>query len=97
MKDEDDFDKEERQFENDKKEGFYQPDQNPENEVESIRKSGLAYGAVTALVGSILIFLALGWITDKYFQISPWGIVTGIIFGAIIGFYQFMRISSQLD
>lgn len=89
-------DKEEKEFEQDKKDGFYQPDLNPESDAESNRKSGLAYGGVIALVGSILIFLGIGWAIDSAFQISPWGIVIGIILGSIIGFYQFIRISSQI-
>jgi F0F1-type ATP synthase assembly protein I len=47
------------------------------------------------LVGAILLFLAIGWAVDKYFNSSPWGIVIGIIFGAIVGFYQFVRLTSQ--
>ena len=83
------------EFEKDKKNGFYQPDTNPESEAESIRKSGLVYGAVISLVGSILVFMGIGWAIDKYLQISPWGIVIGIILGAIVGFYQFIRLTSQ--
>lgn len=96
MKNEDDeILSDEEQFEQDKKDGFYQPDPNPESEAESIRKSSLAYGAVTALVGAILIFMGIGWAIDKYLNSAPWGIVIGIILGAIIGFYQFIRITSQ--
>jgi F0F1-type ATP synthase assembly protein I len=89
--------KADREFEREKKEGFYQPDENPESQVESTRKSGLAYGAVITLVGSILVFLGIGWALDKYFLTSPILLVIGIIFGTIIGFYQFYRLSSQFD
>lgn len=95
MKVDDDFDIDEKQFEKDKKDGFFQPDANPESESETIRKSGLVYGAVISLVGSILLFMGIGWAADKYLQSSPWGIVIGIIFGAIVGFYQFIRLTSQ--
>ena len=62
MKSEDDkILSEEERFEQEKKDGFYQPDSNPENQAEAIRQSGLAYGAVTTLVGAILLFLAIGW------------------------------------
>ena len=95
MNETDKYDDEDKEFEQDKKDGFYQADPNPESEAESNRKSSLAYGAVTALVGAILIFMAIGWAIDKYWQIAPWGIVIGIILGAIIGFYQFIRMTSQ--
>ena len=97
MKDEEDLDREEREFEQDKKDGFYQPDPNPESQAEANRKSGLAYGAVTALIGAILLILAVGWMVDRVAGTSPWGIVVGIILGAVIGFYQFIRISSKID
>jgi F0F1-type ATP synthase assembly protein I len=98
MKDEDltEGEIEDREFEKEKEEGFYQSDAEPESQAESTRKSGLAYGAVITLVGSILFFLAIGWAVDKFFQSSPWGIVIGILFGSIVGFYQFIRISSKL-
>ncbi len=101
--DEDDISEQDKEFgpdkevEQDKKEGFYQPDTHPESQAETNRKSGLAYGAVITLVGAILLFLALGWAVDKYFQSAPWGIVIGILLGSVLGFYQFIRISSQID
>ncbi len=88
---------EDEQFEKDKKDGFYHPDLLPESQVESNRKSGLAYGAVVTLVGAILVFLVIGWALDKYFQTAPILLVVGIIFGTIIGFYQFIRISKEID
>lgn len=89
--------KADKEFERDKKEGFYQADETPESQAEATRKSGLAYGAVITLVGSILVFLGIGWALDKYFQTSPILLVIGVILGAIIGFYQFYRLSSQFD
>ena len=86
---------EEREFEQEKKEGFYQTDQNAENETETTRKGLAAYAALTTLIGANLFFMLIGWLIDYKFQTSPWGIVSGIVFGAIIGFYQFVRISSQ--
>jgi F0F1-type ATP synthase assembly protein I len=88
---------EEREFEKDVKDGFYQPDKNAESIGETNRKSGLAYGAVTLLVAAILVFLGIGWLIDNYFHTSPIGLVVGVILGTIIGFYQFYRISSQID
>jgi F0F1-type ATP synthase assembly protein I len=88
---------EEREFENDVKEGFYQPDKHPESIGETNRKSGLAWGAVTLMVSSILVFLGIGWLIDNYFHTSPLFLVVGIILGTIIGFYQFYKISSQID
>ena len=91
-----DPDIEDVEFEQAKKDGFYKPVENPDSVAETTRKSGLAYGAVVMLVASILIFLGIGWALDKFLNTSPWLLVCGIILGAIVGFYQFIRLSSQL-
>lgn len=68
----------------------------PPSEGESIRQSGLAYSAGIVLVVSVAFMLLLGWGADLLFGSSPWGLVGGIIVGAIIGFVQFFRITSQI-
>ncbi|HUF02668.1 MAG TPA: AtpZ/AtpI family protein [Aridibacter sp.] len=68
----------------------------PESQVETFRKMGLAWSAAIALFGSVVFMLAIGWVADVLLGSSPWGIVTGIVIGAGIGFLQFFRITSQL-
>ncbi len=74
----------------------FQTPAEPESIGETARKSGLAYGAAVTLFGSVIFLLALGWLADWFLGTSPWGIVLGIVLGAIIGFYQFFRITSQI-
>jgi F0F1-type ATP synthase assembly protein I len=64
--------------------------------LETIRQSGLAYSAAIALAASVVFMLIIGWGADLLFDSSPWGIVTGIVIGAIIGFIQFFRINAQI-
>lgn len=68
----------------------------PESAGETARKSGLAFSAGISLFASVLFMLVLGWFVDLYVGSSPWGIVGGIILGAIIGFVQFFRITRQI-
>ncbi|NNE67737.1 MAG: AtpZ/AtpI family protein [Pyrinomonadaceae bacterium] len=68
----------------------------PETKAETIRKSGLAYSAAIALFGSVVFMLILGWFADLLLGIRPWGTVVGIAIGAVIGFMQFFRITSQI-
>lgn len=68
----------------------------PEPAAESIRKSGLAYSAAIALFGSVFFMLILGWFADLLLGIQPWGTVFGIAVGALIGFWQLFRITSQI-
>jgi F0F1-type ATP synthase assembly protein I len=89
--------KEDLEFEQDKHDGFYQTDKNAESDSETQRKGLLAYGALATLIAAIIVFIGIGWAIDYKFQTAPWGIVGGILFGAIIGFYQFIKISSKLN
>ena len=68
----------------------------PVSTAENIRRMGLAWSAGIAFFGAIVFMLFIGWIADLVLGSSPWGLVGGIILGAIIGFIQFFRISSQI-
>lgn len=68
----------------------------PESKAETFRKSGLAWSAAIALFGSIVFMMILGWFADTLLDSSPWGITVGIILGAVIGFLQFFRMTSQI-
>ena len=74
---------------------LFQSSFTPETPAETIRKSGLAYSAALALFGSIVFMLIIGWILDSFLGTS-WIKIAGIIVGAIIGFYQFFKLTSQI-
>ena len=71
-------------------------DYKPQNADETARRGGLAWSAGIVFFSSVAFMLLFGWVVDYLLQISPWGIVGGIILGSIIGFIQFFRISSQI-
>ena len=68
----------------------------PQSIGENVRQSGLAYSAGIVLFASVAFMLVIGWGADLLFGSSPWGIVVGIALGALIGFFQFFRITSQI-
>lgn len=68
----------------------------PETTEENVRNSGLAWSAGIVFFGSVAFMLFIGWGADLLLGSSPWGLVLGIVFGAIIGFVQFFRISSRI-
>lgn len=68
----------------------------PLSTAESVRQGGLAYSAGIVLFASVAFMLVIGWGADLLFGSSPWGIAIGIIVGALIGFFQFFRITSQI-
>ena len=59
------------------------------------RKSGLVYAAVFSFVISTVAMLGLGWALDRWLGTS-WLMVAGIILGAVVGFYEFIRIISKI-
>jgi len=63
---------------------------------EANRKSGMAYAAALALFASVASFCGLGWLADRWFGTAPWLLAAGLVFGAAVGFYQFIRMTSRL-
>jgi ATP synthase protein I len=83
--------------ENDKeKEEFVLGDAPAESAGENARRSGLAFSAGVAFFSAVVFMLVLGWVADRFFGSSPWGIVGGLVLGSIIGFIQLFRLSSQI-
>ncbi len=68
----------------------------PETTEENVRRSGVAYSIAIVFFVSVAFLLLLGWFADLLFGSSPWGIVSGIVLGSIIGFFNLFRLSSQI-
>jgi len=63
---------------------------------ETNRKSGIAYGAGLILFSSVVSFCGVGWLLDRWLGTKPWLLAIGIVLGAVVGFYQFIRLTSKL-
>ena len=59
-------------------------------------KSGIAYGAALSLFFSVASCCGIGWMLDRWLGTAPWCLVGGIVLGSIVGFYQFIRLTSRL-
>jgi ATP synthase protein I len=66
-----------------------------ENE-ETNRKGGIAYAAALTLFASVASLCGVGWLLDRWLGTKPWLLVIGIVLGAVIGFYQFIRLTLKL-
>ncbi len=77
-------------------EPFVLSESKPQSASETVRQSGLAYSAGIVLFASVAFMLVIGWGADLLFGSSPWGLVSGLVLGALIGFVQFFRITSQI-
>jgi F0F1-type ATP synthase assembly protein I len=69
----------------------------PDNKEETNRKSGLAYAAALSLFFSVAVLAGLGLLVDRWFGAGPWGVVVGIVLGTVVGFYQFIKLTSHLS
>jgi ATP synthase protein I len=67
----------------------------PNERRETARRSGMAYAAGLAIFFSVLSFMGVGWALDRWLGTS-WIMVTGIVLGAAVGFYEFIRIISKI-
>jgi len=68
----------------------------PENKDETNEKTGIAYGAALVLFSSVVTLCGVGWLLDHWLGTKPWLLVAGIVLGSIVGFYQFVRLTSRL-
>ena len=73
-----------------------EPEKGDGQEREAARGSSIAYAAGLSIFFSVLSCMGLGWVLDRQFG-TRWMMVAGIVLGAAVGFYQFIRISSRLN
>ncbi len=73
-----------------------EPEKGDGQQRAATRSSGIAYAAGLSIFFSVLTLMGLGWALDRQFG-TGWMMVTGIILGAVVGFYQFIRIISRLN
>ena len=63
---------------------------------DAARGSSIAYAAGLSIFFSVLTLMGVGWALDRYFG-TGWLMVAGIVLGAVVGFYQFVRIMSRFN
>jgi len=69
----------------------------PESEEQAAtRRGGVAYAAGLAIFFSVLSFMGVGWALDRWLG-TRWLMVTGIVLGAAVGLFEFVRIISRMD
>ena len=63
---------------------------------ETARRSGVAYAAGLTIFFSVVTFMGVGWVLDRWLG-TRWLMLGGIILGAAVGLYEFVRIISRID
>jgi F0F1-type ATP synthase assembly protein I len=69
-------------------------DKQEENQ-EITRRSGIAYAAGLTIFLSVVSFMGVGWLLDRWLGTS-WIMIAGIVLGSVVGFYEFIRIITRI-
>ena len=58
---------------------------------ENVRRSGPAATAGYTLIGAILLLGGVGHLIDRWASTSHWFLLTGLLVGLVVGFYQLAK------
>jgi F0F1-type ATP synthase assembly protein I len=59
---------------------------------ENLRRSGPAVAAGYTLIGAIVLLGGAGYALDSWRGTSPWFLLTGLLLGIVVGFYELARV-----
>ncbi|NQV38815.1 MAG: AtpZ/AtpI family protein [Candidatus Marinimicrobia bacterium] len=57
-----------------------------------VRQSGPAASASYTLIGAIILLGGIGYVLDIVYGWSPFGLLSGLILGIIVGFYELIKV-----
>ena len=72
------------------------PRQDQEEE-SKYRNVGMGIMIPTTLAACVLVGCFLGYLADKWFSISPWGVVLGLIFGCVAGVREMLKLLKKIN
>jgi len=58
---------------------------------QNAASSASAAGASYTLIGAIIVLGGLGYGFDLWRGTSPWGALTGLLLGIVVGFYELIK------
>ncbi len=58
---------------------------------ENIRRAGPAAAASYTLIGAILLLGGVGYAVDHWQDTDPWGVLSGLLIGLVVGFYEIAK------
>lgn len=59
---------------------------------ENLRRSGPAAAAGYTLIGAIILLGGIGYALDQWLGTSPWLVLTGLLLGVVVGFYELAKV-----
>ena len=57
---------------------------------------GQAYRIIAELLGGVLVGLALGFVADRIFRTTPWGLIAGVLLGFALSIWMARRTANRL-
>ncbi len=57
---------------------------------------GQAYRIIAELIGGVLVGLALGFVVDRLFRTTPWGLIGGVLLGFALSIWMARRTANRL-
>lgn len=71
-------------------------EQNKQEDTQEVtRRSGIAYAAGLTIFISVVSFMGVGWLLDRWLG-TGWIMIVGIVLGSVVGFYEFIRIITRI-
>ena len=58
-----------------------------------VHQAAPAASASYSLIASLLLFIFIGVYIDNHFDLKPFGTISGLLFGLIVGFYQLVKMT----
>jgi F0F1-type ATP synthase assembly protein I len=58
---------------------------------ENVTASGDVAAASYTLVGAIILLGGIGYLVDSWQGTSPWFLLTGLILGVVVGFWELVK------
>ena len=62
---------------------------------ENVTRAAPAMAASYSLVGAILLLGALGYAVDRWRGTSPWFLLSGLVLGVVVGFYELIKATKK--
>jgi ATP synthase protein I len=57
---------------------------------------GQAYKIIAELLGGVIVGLALGFLADRVFRTTPWGLIGGVLLGFALSIWMARRTANRL-
>jgi ATP synthase protein I len=57
---------------------------------------GQAYRIIAELLGGVLVGMALGFVADRVFRTTPWGLIGGVLLGFALSIWMARRTANRL-